>query len=336
MAVEGLTLGLALALAALPLAAWGSPRFARRIRAGQRIRPEGPSEHRGKAGTPTMGGVVPLGLILAGTGLLWALGPGPSAGGGFVLLSTALGGLIGLLDDLRSQRGGSAVGFVPHQTLLSQALGGAVLCLLVPTLGELELVVPFSGGQLPLAALPVWAWVPLVVVGFMGTVNGVNLADGLDGLAAGTWTLAVLGLVSVGSGGELGGIGLLAVGAGAGFLWSNAFPARVFMGNVGSMGFGGFLFGLAFGSGTVFLLPLVGGVFVVTALSVILQVASYKLTGVRLLKMAPFHHHLDAGGVPWPHRIRSPNWPEPKVVVRLWILGAAFSLLGALAGSGSL
>ena len=331
--MEGLRLGLVLGLIALPLAAWGSPRFARLIRAGQRIRPEGPVDHQGKAGTPTMGGIVPLGLIVAGTGLFWALGQGPSAAGGFVLLSTVVGGLIGLVDDLRSQQGGSSVGFFPHQTLLAQALGAGVLCLLVPSLGELKLVVPFSAGKVSLAALPLWAWVPLVVAAFVGTVNGVNLADGLDGLATGLWSIALLGLLGIGGGAELRGIGLVALGAGGGFLWANAYPARVFLGNVGAMGFGGFLFGIAFATGAVFSLPLVGGAFVVMALSVILQVGSYKLTGVRLFKMSPFHHHLEAGGVPWPYRIRSPGWPEPKVVVRLWVLGAAFALVGVLAGS---
>lgn len=331
--MEGLTLGLGLALGVFPLAAWASPRFARWVRAGQRIRPEGPADHQGKAGTPTMGGIVPLGLIVVGTALLWAWGPGPSLAGGFVLLSTVVGGAIGLADDLRSQRGGSSVGLVPHQTLLAQTLGAGVLCSLVPSMGGVELVVPFSSLRLPLAAVPIWGWVPLVLVGFVGTVNAVNLADGLDGLATGLWVAATLAFLGIVAGPELRGMSVVAVGAGLGFLWANAFPARVFMGNVGSMGLGGFLFGLAFAGGGVFVLPVAGGVFVVMALSVILQVTSYKLTGVRLFKMAPFHHHLEAGVVTWPHRLRSPCWPEPKVVVRLWLLGGGFALLGVLAGT---
>lgn len=331
--MEELTLGLILALAVVPVAAWGSPRFARRIRAGQRIRPEGPVDHQGKTGTPTMGGIVPLALVFAGTGVVWALGPGPSTAGVFVLLSTAAGSLIGLVDDLRSQRRGASVGFFPHQTLLAQVLCAGLLCLLVPSLRELEFAVPFSVARLPLSVLPLWAWVPLVIVGFMGAINGVNFADGLDGLASGAWILAVLGLLLISRGAELQGIALVALGAGGGFLWANTFPARVFMGNVGSMGLGGFLFGFSFASGGLFFLPLAGGLFVLLVLSVILQVGSYKLTGVRLFKMAPFHHHFEAGSVPWPHRIRSPGWPEPKVVVRLWVLGGAFALLGVLAGT---
>lgn len=332
MAVEGLRLALILSLAAMPIAAWGSPVFARRIRAGQRIRPEGPAGHFGKAGTPTMGGLVPLALILLGMGILWALGSGPSWGGGFVLAATVAGGVVGLLDDLRSQR--KAAGFFPHQTLLVQIALGALLCALVPAMGGLELAVPFSSLKLSLAAMPVWAWAPLVIAGFVGTVNGVNLADGLDGLATGAWLLSLLGLLpTVGGNPELGGIALLGAGAGGGFLWANTYPARVFLGNVGAMGLGGFLFGIAFAGGALFLLPLVGGLFVATTLSVILQVGSYKLTGARLFKMAPLHHHLESGAVSWPHRIPGPNWPEPQVVVRLWVLGGAFALVGAVAGA---
>lgn len=330
--MEELRIELILALASIPIAAWGSPVFARWIRAGQRIRPEGPAGHLGKAGTPTMGGAVPLALILLGVGVLWVLGPGPSWGVGFVLVATMAGGVVGLLDDLRSQH--KAAGFFPHQTLLVQVALGALLCSLVPAMGGLEFAVPFSSLKLSLAAIPVWAWVPLLIVGFVGTVNGVNLADGLDGLATGAWLLALLGLLPfVWGNPELGGVALLGMGAGGGFLWANAYPARVFLGNVGAMGLGGLLFGLAFASGALFLLPVIGGVFVLTTLSVILQVGSYKLTGVRLLKMAPFHHHLEAGSVSWPHRIPGSNWPEPQVVVRLWLVGGALALVGALAGA---
>ncbi len=332
--MEGLRLGLILALVALPVVAWGSPRFARRIRAGQRIRPEGPAGHLGKEGTPTMGGAVPLVLILMGGLALWAPGVGRSAEEGFVLAATAAGGLVGVLDDLRSQRRSASRGLFPHQTLLVQLALGGVLCALVPLLGGLDFVVPFASPRIPLTALPVWAWIPLVVVGFVGTVNGVNLADGLDGLATGAWMVALGGFLPLTWGRpDLVALAILALGSGAGFLWANAHPARVFLGNVGSMGLGGFLFGLAFASGGVFLLPLTGGLFVLMALSVVLQVASYKLTGVRLFKMSPLHHHLEAGSVIWSHRIPSPHWPEPKVVVRLWVLAGACALLGVLAGT---
>jgi len=328
--VEELTLGLVLALVALPLAAWASPRFARRIRAGQRIRPEGPATHGAKAGTPTMGGIVPLLLIALGIGVL--LLAGLRGEGPFVLLAMAAGAAVGLLDDLRSQRGKRSLGFVPHQTLLLQLLLGAGLAVAALPLVDLRLAVPFS--SLVLADVPLYALIPLVILAFMGTVNGVNLADGLDGLATGLWLLALVGLVPLfRDQPSLVAVSVVAFGAGLGFLWANAHPARVFLGNVGSMGLGGFLFGVAVAGGGILYLPLVGGVFVLEAVADILQVGSYKLTGVRLLKMAPLHHHLEDVPVTWPHRIRSPNWPEPKVVVRLWVLAAALALLGVLAAT---
>lgn len=322
--MEGVVL--ALAFLFIPLAAWGSPRLARLLGAGQHIRPEGPATHGAKAGTPTMGGLVPLGLV--GLGLVLLLFVRPTGGRVFVLLALVAGMGVGLLDDLRSQRGRRSVGFFPHQTLLLQALLGGVLALAASSLLQVRVVIPFSSLVL---RVPAYLWVPLALLGFVGTVNGVNLADGLDGLATGLFLLALLGLLPLLRGTGLLPAALLALGAGLGFLWANAYPASVFLGNVGSMGLGGLLFGLAFASGGILFLPLVGGVFVLEALADILQVASYKLTGVRLLKMAPLHHHLEDAPVPWPHRLRSPLWPEPKVVVRLWILGALFALLGARA-----
>ena len=175
-------------------------------------------------------------------------------------------------------------------------------------------------------------WVSLLVLGFLGTVNGTNLTDGLDGLAVGLFLLSLLGLSPlIAKIPRLGAVALIAGGAGLGFLWANAYPACVFLGNVGSMGLGALLFGLAWSSGGIFFLPIVGGVLVFEAVSDILQVGSYKLTGVRLFKMSPLHHHLEDVPVSWPYRLPSPNWPEPKVVVRLWILGGAFALLGILA-----
>ncbi len=319
--------GLILGLLALPLAAWLSPKAAQALRARQHIRPEGPSTHGKKAGTPTMGGVVPLSLVLLGTGILW-IQAGPDWPSAFALASTVLGSLVGLLDDLRSQRKQSSTGFFPHQTILAQFLAALSLVFLA-TRWPQTVRFPFSKLSV---ILPLWAWIPLLLLGFWGTVNSVNLADGMDGLATGLFLLALLGLapLSLGSA-KLLAMSFLAGGAGLGFLWANAYPASVFLGNVGSMGLGGFLFGLAWSSGGILFLPVVGGVFVIEALSDILQVASYKLTGVRLLKMSPFHHHLEDAPVPWPHRLKSPYWPEPKVVTRLWVLGAFFSLLGFFA-----
>jgi len=322
-----LKLGLALGILGIPFCAWASPRFAKFIRAKQHIRPEGPTTHGKKEGTPTMGGIVPIFWIL-----LWGAIFSPFCANkdklAFVLASTALSGLVGLLDDLRSQRKRKSTGFFPHQTILAQIAAAALLLPLAARLPT-QFRLPFSTLSL---SLPLWGWIPLFVFAFLGTVNGVNLADGLDGLATGLFLLALLGVFSfVIPTSELTLLVFLAMGAGLGFLWANAYPARVFLGNVGAMALGGFIFGLSWSVKATFFLPILGGVFVLEALSVILQVLSFKLTGVRLFKMSPLHHHLEDVPVSWPHRLRSPNWPEPKVVTSLWILGGCFSLLALLA-----
>lgn len=325
---EGITGALIIAVLSLPLVAWASPRFARLIQARQHIRPEGPSSHTRKAGTPTMGGVVVLLPIALGTLILWGLGQGFSIRTGFVLAATFLAGLVGLLDDLRSQRENRSLGFLPHQTLLLQGVCGLLLSLFLVVIRP-ALVLPFSGMRLE---IPIWAAIPLLILAFMGTVNGMNLTDGLDGLATGAWVLSLLGLLPLlWAHSELLRLTILGLGAGLGFLWANAYPAQVFLGNVGSMGLGGLLFALAFAADGVLFLPLAAGLLVVEALSVILQVASFKLTGVRLLKMSPLHHHLEDAPVSWPHRLKSPNWPEPKVVARLLVVAGGFALLSVLA-----
>lgn len=130
---------------------------------------------------------------------------------------------------------------------------------------------------------------------------------------------------------ELSTLALLGAGLFAGFLWWNAYPARVFMGDVGSMFLGGLVFGIFTAAGGLFLLPIFAGIFVMESLSVIVQVFSFKLTGIRVFKMSPLHHHLEEGKVNWRYRLNSPGWPEPAVVVRLWLLTLAFVALGVLA-----
>ncbi len=322
-----LKLGLALGILGIPFCAWGSPRLAQFIRARQHIRPEGPTTHGKKEGTPTMGGIVPIAWILVWGAIFLPFCENPEKPT-LVLASTTLSGLVGLLDDLHSQRRGRSTGFFPHQTILAQVIAAALLIPLAARLPT-QFRLPFSPLSLD---LPLGGWIPLFFLAFLGTVNGVNLADGLDGLATGLFLLSLLGLLPLASpASEHILLIFLAMGAGLGFLWANAHPARVFLGNVGSMALGGFIFGLAWSAKATLFLPILGGVFVLEALSVILQVFSFKLTGVRLFKMSPLHHHLEDVPVSWPHCLRSPNWPEPKVVARLWILGGLFSLLALLA-----
>jgi len=326
-----LQLLLVLAVLQIPLVALGSAWFARRVRAGDYVRPEGPSAHAGKAGTPTMAGSVLLLGVLLGATAAWLCGVPMGCRAAFVLTAVVGGGALGLVDDLLSQRRRSSQGITARAMLIAQgalALGLYGLALLCPSIA---FRVPFSATVLPVADMPTWAGAMLVLVAFPGTVNAVNVTDGLDGLATGAMVvgLAVLAIV-VRASPELLGLALLGLGACVGFLWVNAYPARAFLGNVGSMGLGGLLFGLAYAGGAVFLLPLIGGLFVLELGSVIMQVISYKATGTRLLRMSPLHHHLEADTPPWPHLLRGTSWHEATVVVRMWIVAFVCGLLALL------
>jgi len=299
----------------------------------QYIRPEGLPTHYRKAGTPTMGGFPLLQVFLVAwvTVAFWPVGL--SWRGWTVFLSAVGAGAIGLLDDLLSQRRRRSEGLSPWGKLLLQlpvALG--LFFLLEFKAREMELYIPFSSLKLPLAAIPGPVFFLLTLLGFWGTTNGANLTDGLDGLAAGCGIPILLGALSLtGAYPELSALTLLGAGLFAGFLWWNAHPARIFMGDVGSMFLGGLVFGIFIAAGGLFLLPIAAGIFVVESLSVIVQVLSFKLFGVRVLKMSPLHHHLEEGEVSWRYLLKTPNWPEPAVVVRLWLISLSFVALGLLA-----
>ena len=300
---------------------------------GQHIRPEGLATHRRKAGTPTMGGL-PLMIIFI---IAWGCAPfwpvEISWRGWFVALSAVGAGAIGFWDDLLSGLKGRSEGLSPAGKLLLQLLVATGLFLLLELgAGRQTFGVPFSPLTVRLREIPGAALFFLVLLGFWGTTNGANLTDGLDGLAAGCGIVILLGALTIPRASpELAALSLLGAGLFAGFLWWNAYPAKVFMGDVGSMFLGGLIFGVYTAAGGIFLLPLFAGIFVLESLSVIVQVFAFKLVGVRVLKMSPLHHHLEAGEVPWPHLLRSPNWPEPTVVARLWLLSVAFVSLGVLA-----
>ena len=256
---------------------------------------------------------------------------------GWLAVLSAMGaGAIGLWDDLLSGLKCRSEGLSPAGKLVLQLVvaTGIFLFLLFKS-GDLVFAVPFSSLKVPLGAIPSPLLFLLVLLGFWGTTNGANLTDGLDGLAAGCGIVILVGgLVLTSRYSELTALVLLGAGLFAGFLWWNRYPARVFMGDTGSMFLGGLVFGIFAASGGLFLLPIFAGIFVVEALSVIAQVFSFKLLGVRVLKMSPLHHHLEEGEVPWRYLLRSPNWPEPVVVSRLWLLSAAFVALGILVAMG--
>jgi phospho-N-acetylmuramoyl-pentapeptide-transferase len=294
------------------------------------VREDTPERHRAKAGTPTMGGIGILIAILAST-LLWANLRNRYV---WVLLAATAGlGLIGLRDDwkkLRTRRGISAKEKFGSQI----ALVGALMAVLFfwPAEGfTTSVVIPFFKGWLITFG---WLWVPFAILVIVGASNAVNLTDGLDGLAIGPIVTAggafaiiayltgnfraaeYLRILNVKGTGELTIFCGALVGAALGFLWFNSYPAQVFMGDVGSLALGGAIGTLAVLTKSELLLPLIGGIYVVEAASVIIQVGSFKLTGRRVFKMAPLHHHYEIKG-----------WAEPKIIVRFWILSFMLALL---------
>lgn len=310
------------------------PRFIayfRRKRMGQVIREEGPQSHHTKAGTPTMGGVVMIAAVTLAV-LLWGNLTNPYL---WLALGTLLSfGFLGFVDDYLKLTRGRNLGLRAREKLLVQAVlvvGLWFLLFRVVGLSD-ELVFPFLKTLHPELGLLYLPFLFLVVV---GTSNAMNLTDGLDGLAIVPFMVVagVYGLLAYLTGHVkfahylqipyVPGVGELAVfcgalfGAGLGFLWYNAHPAEIFMGDVGSLGLGAALGAVAVMVKEELLLVVAGGLFVAEALSVILQVGYFKLTGGRrLFRMAPLHHHFELSG-----------WPENKVVVRFWIVSVICGIL---------
>jgi phospho-N-acetylmuramoyl-pentapeptide-transferase len=314
----------------------------RQQRIDQIIRSDGPESHLlTKVGTPTMGGVcILVGVTVAS--LVWARLDLPET---WMTLVVTLGyGAIGLVDDWKKVMNRDPAGLSGRLKLAGQigigalTLGIAYVWGLLPT----ELTIPFfrapvlDFGHLWSAA-PAWLgvlYVGLALFIVVGASNAVNLTDGLDGLAIGpTMTSAAtygliaylagnarfaeyLGIRYVEGAGELGVLAFALVGAGLGFLWYNAYPAQVFMGDVGALALGGQLGMFAVLTKHEILLAIVGGIFVLEAVSVIVQVVSFKLTGRRVFAMAPIHHHYEKIG-----------WSEPKIIVRFWIISIVLALL---------
>ena len=304
-----------------------------RFQIGQEIREEGPASHQSKRGTPTMGGLLIIAAVVPTT-LLWA-----DLTNGFVWIaisSTLAFGTIGFVDDYvkvakKRNLGLTARGKFAVQIAVALGIGLVLLWMAKQGMFTTRLSVPFFKAVNPDLGWIYPAWVVLVLV---GSSNAVNLTDGLDGLAIGsflvcstTFTILAyaagnaivadyLGILNVKGTGELTVFCGALLGASLGFLWFNSHPAEVFMGDVGSMALGGALGTIAILIKQEFLLVIAGGLFVVEALSVILQVGSYKTRGKRVFRMSPLHHHFELGG-----------WSETKVVIRFWIVAIMFSLL---------
>lgn len=311
---------------------WMIRRLAR-YKVGQQVRDDGPQSHLSKAGTPTMGGALILVAVTVAT-LLWA---DLSNRHVWLVLGVTLAfGLIGAVDDYKKLRHGNSKGLSARAKFFWQVVAGGTAAALIHATAsspvETQLIVPvFKEVALDLGPWFV-PWAAFWVVGFS---NAVNLTDGLDGLAIlpTVMVAGALGIFAYASGHavfaqylqipSIPGVGELAVfcgalvGAGLGFLWFNAYPAQVFMGDVGALALGAALGLLAVLVRQELVLLVMGGVFVLETVSVILQVASYKLTGRRVFRMAPIHHHFELRG-----------WPEPRVIVRFWIVTVILVLVG--------
>jgi phospho-N-acetylmuramoyl-pentapeptide-transferase len=300
---------------------------------GQRVRDDGPKSHLPKAGTPTMGGALILVAIGAST-LLW--GDLSNRLVWIVLAVTLAFGLIGFWDDYLKLVVGSSRGLVARYKYFWQSVAGLgcaiALYATAKTPAETELFVPFFKH----VAIPLgMGYIALAYVVIVGASNAVNLTDGLDGLAimpsvmvggalgvfayvtGNTVFAGYLGIPYVAGAGELLVFCATLFGAGLGFLWFNSYPAQVFMGDVGALALGAALGVVAVIVRQEIVLFVMGGVFVMETFSVILQVASFKLTGKRVFRMAPIHHHFELKG-----------WPEPKVIVRFWIITVILVLVG--------
>jgi len=304
----------------------------RRLSVTQQIRDDGPKTHMNKAGTPTMGGILIILCILFSV-LLW--GDLKNMYIWVMVFSLAGFGLIGLLDDYlkitrKNHKGLRAIYKFGNQIILAIIIGIFLYMNPKDPYSDVLSVPFFKKWLFDLS----WFYIPFSAIVIIGSSNAVNLTDGIDGLAIGLVAIAVLatGALVYISGHKglaqylqvlyLPGTGELTVfcgamfGASLGFLWYNSYPADIFMGDVGSLGLGGSLGTLAVITKHEIVLAVVGGIFVIETISVILQVTSFQLTGKRVFKMAPIHHHFELKG-----------WPEPKVIVRFWIIGMMLALL---------
>ncbi len=306
-------------------------RILKQYQIGQVIRTDGPKSHLSKQGVPTMGGALILGSILLSV-LLWA---NLTSNLIWILLGiTLFFGIIGSIDDLKKVRKKNTKGLSAKGKLILQILGASAvgLFLIIHPEYDGQLSLPFIKGFHPDLG---WWYIPFAVLVIVGASNAVNLTDGLDGLATGPMVISssvylifsyiagnaiisnYLQVPFVPGAGEVAVFCAAIAGACLGFLWFNSYPAEIFMGDVGSLALGGTLGTVSIIIKQEFLLAIVGGIFVMEAISVILQVSYYKISGgKRIFLMAPFHHHFEKKG-----------WHEPKVVVRFWIISIILGLI---------
>ncbi len=318
------------------LAILGTPllmRWLKRREIGQHIREDGPASHSAKAGTPTMGGLAIVGAVVVGY-VVGHLGTEVrfSRTGYLIIMAVVLFGVIGFLDDWIKVRHKRSLGLNKRGKLIAQIGVSVLFAELAVHWAHTSTALSFTSVSTPGIQMGQYLWVLFAIFVLVGTSNAVNLTDGLDGLAAGSATfcfavLAIMGYwifrhvgiyhVLPASAIDLALAAVALAGAGLGFLWWNAAPAKIIMGDTGSLAIGSGLGALCLLLNLDLLLPIIGGLFVIETLSVIAQIISFRFFGKRIFRMAPFHHHFELVG-----------WPETTVIVRFWIRGGLFAALG--------
>lgn len=316
-------LGVAALLSAFLMPAFIS--FMRKDGIGQQVRADGPQTHLVKQGTPTMGGVIILVSVVL-TCILFAHWTSDLV---LAMAAMLITGLLGLLDDIESVSHGRSLGLTPSQKMAGLILISVTFCLAAVNWVGVSPAIAFPGGfsidlgvlSLNLGGICVpWLYIIFVFLLFAGMSNAVNLTDGLDGLAGGTVMVVMLCMAAVAFNYDEINLAVFAAacaGGCIGFLWHNCYPASIFMGDTGSLALGAGFAALAVLTKTEVTSLVMGGLFITEALSVMLQVISFKKTGKRIFLMAPLHHHFEKKG-----------WSETKVVIRFWIVSAAFAAIG--------
>ena len=292
--------------------------FLHKFKFGQTVRDDGPQSHLKKNGTPTMGGVMMIIAILIATVLRVKI----STEIMMALLCMFGFGLVGFIDDFIKIKMTRSLGLTAIQKIVLQvALALIISIYKFKTIGSgVQFIIPFSQAGINIGIL----YIPIMLIVILGTVNAVNLTDGLDGLASGITAIVstffmVFALVIANNVG-ISQMAAATLGACIGFMWFNVNPAKVFMGDAGSMALGGAVTAFALFTNSVLIIPIVGGIYFAEALSVIIQVLYYKKTKKRIFKMAPLHHHYEQCG-----------WPETKVVFIFWLVAVVLSWIGVVA-----
>ncbi|MCF2621046.1 phospho-N-acetylmuramoyl-pentapeptide-transferase [Collinsella tanakaei] len=322
-----LALGISAIIAAFLMPFW--IRILKHEGIGQQVRADGPQRHLVKQGTPTMGGVV----ILVAMVLTCLLMADITVELILVVGATVATGLLGLIDDMTSVTHGRSLGLTPHAKMIGLTLICVTFCMFAVNLCGVSPQVRFPGGfTIDLSVLMTvfeigdrayyipWLYLIFTWLLIVGLSNAVNLTDGLDGLAGGTSMIAMLVMAAIAfvrGDSNLAIFSAACAGACIGFLWFNCYPASIFMGDTGSLALGAGFACMAVMTNSEVASLIIGGLFIIETLSVMVQVASFKLTGKRVFLMAPIHHHFEKMG-----------WAETKVVIRFWIIAAAFGALG--------